>query len=159
MPYLIDGHNLIPKIAGMSLRQIDDEERLITLLQTYQRAKRCQIELFFDQAAPGNAGTRKAGNLKVHFVHQGSTADAAITRRLQTLGKAARNWVVVTSDRRVQGEARAHQAGVVSSEAFAREIDSTLRSAEQAQRSQPPKVHPDEVDEWLEFFKDDDGGD
>ena len=40
MGYLIDGHNLIPKIPGMSLRMEDDEQELIQLLQDFSRYKR-----------------------------------------------------------------------------------------------------------------------
>jgi hypothetical protein len=39
MPYLIDGHNLIPKLIGFSLRAMDDEEQLIPLLQTFSRVR------------------------------------------------------------------------------------------------------------------------
>ena len=37
MPYLIDGHNLIPKVAGLSLKAVDDEMQLIELLQEFCR--------------------------------------------------------------------------------------------------------------------------
>ena len=50
MPYLIDGHNLIPKIPGLSLEMLDDEDRLIELLQEFARVRRQRIEVFFDQA-------------------------------------------------------------------------------------------------------------
>jgi predicted RNA-binding protein with PIN domain len=96
------------------------------------------------------------GGLTVHFVVRSSTADQAIARRLASLGKAARNWTVVTSDRRVQEEARSKQAVVLPSEAFAREMEEALNQAEQRDRANPPRVHPDEIDEWLEFFQDDD---
>ena len=29
MPYIIDGHNLIPKIPGIDLQDLDDEQKLI----------------------------------------------------------------------------------------------------------------------------------
>ena len=32
MTYLIDGHNLIPHVAGLSLDQLDDEDGLVALL-------------------------------------------------------------------------------------------------------------------------------
>jgi hypothetical protein len=35
MPFLVDGHNLIPKLQGLTLEEIDDEVHLIELLQTY----------------------------------------------------------------------------------------------------------------------------
>lgn len=155
MPYLIDGHNLIPKIPGLSLSQMDDEQRLIDLLSAFQRAKPTPIEVFFDQAAPGSAGKRRIGGLTAHFIFRVTTADQAIARRLASLGKAARNWTVVTSDRRVQQEARSRQAEVQPSEDFARELTATLQAAANRQRAEPPPIHPDEIDEWLKAFNDD----
>src|SRR5512138_3911713 len=104
MPTLIDGHNLIPKLPGLSLQMIDDEDRLIELLQVYCRVRRQVVEVFFDQAPPGHSGRRKAGQVIVHYVRQGKTADQAIVERLQQQGKSAKSWKVVTSDRRVRAE-------------------------------------------------------
>jgi hypothetical protein len=155
MPYLIDGHNLIPKIAGMSLSQLDDEQRLLDLLVTFQRVKRAQVEVFFDRAVPGGACKKSVSGLTAHFVFRTSSADQAIARRLAALGRAARNWIVVSSDRQVQEEARSHQAAVLSSENFARELEITHQVESHQSRTDPPRMHPDEVEEWLEFFNDD----
>jgi predicted RNA-binding protein with PIN domain len=150
MPYLIDGHNLIPKL-GLSLDSLDDEEQLIPRLQEFCRLRRAQVEVFFDRARPGQASTRKAGAVTAHFVRQESSADAAIEIRLARLGKAAKNWTVVSSDRRVQGAAGAAHADVLSSEEFAREM-----SKAQAMMTSIPKHDatpaPDEVQEWLDIF-------
>jgi len=150
MPYLIDGHNLIPKL-GMRLDSMDDEEQLIPRLQEFCRLRRAQVEVFFDGAPAGQAATRKAGAVTAHFVRKGTPADAAIEGRLARLGKAARNWIVVSSDRRVQGAAKASHAGVLSSEEFALEM-----SRAQAIGNSKPKhdatLAPDEVEEWLNIF-------
>ena len=53
MPLIIDGHNLIPKIPGLSLQAIDDETQLVELLGEYCRLSRRQVEVFFDNAPPG----------------------------------------------------------------------------------------------------------
>jgi hypothetical protein len=44
MPYLIDGHNLIPKIPGMNLGDVDDETQLIEMLQEFCRRRRKQVK-------------------------------------------------------------------------------------------------------------------
>ncbi len=106
MPYLIDGHNLIPKIPGLSLQAEDDEQQLITLLLEFCRLQRKQVEVYFDNAPPGGVRARNFGNVIARFVRQGSTADQAIRQRLERLGRAARNWTVVSSDLAVQTEAR-----------------------------------------------------
>lgn len=151
MPYLIDGHNLIPKM-GLSLRSIDDEQDLIERLQEFCRLKNCQAEVYFDGAPAGQSGTRKLGRVNAHFIRLGHTADDAIRTRLQKMGASAKNWTVVTSDRSVQAEARAVHAGVMSSEEFARLVAETgQRSGKSPEK--PERLDDVEVEEWLEIFR------
>ena len=150
MPYLVDGHNLIPKL-GLRLDSLDDEEQLVSRLQEFCRLRRAQAEVFFDGAPPGQASTRKAGMLTAHFVRQGSTADAAIETRLARLGKAARNWTVVSSDGRVLRAAQAVHARALSSEEFAREISKAL-AVGSTKLNQAAALAPGEVEEWLDIF-------
>ena len=97
MPYLIDGHNLIPKLAGFSLSAMDDEMQLISLLQTFSRVRRQPVEVYFDRAPAGHAGVRRFGTITAHFVPSSRTADDAIRERLARLGADARNWRVVSA--------------------------------------------------------------
>lgn len=150
MPYLIDGHNLIPKL-GLRLDNPDDEMELVRLLQDFARIKRQQVEAYFDGAPVGSAGMRKLGTVKAHFIPRAQTADSAIRARLGHMGKSAKNWTVVSSDREVQMTAKVHQAAFVSSEEFVR----LLRTALTADTSMGPterKLSPNEVDEWLKIF-------
>jgi hypothetical protein len=150
MPYLIDGHNLIPKV-GLHLDSFDDELELVDLLREFSRLHRRQVEVYFDGAPAGQAGTRGLGTVKATFVRAGTTADAAIARRLKKLGRAAKNWTVVSSDRQVQADAREARAEVLSSEGFARLLQQTPR-VENSKPAQDRKVSPAEVDEWLKIF-------
>ncbi len=150
MPYLIDGHNLIPKIPGLSLRIIDDEERLMEFLQAFGSARRQRMEVFFDNAPPGHARQQKRGWVTAHFVRSGQTADDAILRRLRQLGKDASNWTVVSSDHQVQHGARQLRATAVSSENFYRFVEYSMNEPP-ASESQP-SLSPDEVEEWLRMF-------
>lgn len=152
MAYLIDGHNLIPKIPGLSLADPDDEMRLVEVVQALCRRQRKRAEVFFDQAPPGMAGSHRSGWVLVHFVRQGLTADEAIARRLRSLGGEARNWTVVSSDHRVQAEARAQGARVVSAEEFARWLQATDSSAPAKPSSKEAPLSPEEVDYWLRLF-------
>ncbi len=152
MTYLVDGHNLIPHIPGLRLDQIDDEDALIHLLQQFSQAHRKPIEVYFDGAPPAPPSTRKQGNIVAHYIRQGSTADTAILQRLQKLGKAARNVIVVSSDAHVRTNARDLQAQVISSEQFARilletPVSKTSSSADQGKLSQ------EEVEAWMEIFR------
>lgn len=151
MPYLIDGHNLIPKIPGLSLKAEDDESQLIKLLQTYCRVQRQTVEVFFDGAPPGHSGVRMQGVVKARYVPQGRKADDAIADRLRTLGRSARNWRVVTSDRQVQAEARSRGAEVVPSDVFARELTAALQKADEQARDRG-EVGDDDIDFWIKQF-------
>ncbi len=150
MSYLIDGHNLIPKV-GLHLNSVDDEMELIAILQEFCRLKRSTVEVYFDGAPPHQAGTRKLGLVTAHFVPLGTTADDAIRKRLKSMGKSAKNWTVVTSDRQVQAEAHAAQAAVISSEEFSRLLQQSQPAA--AKPSTDRKLSPQEVEEWLRIFR------
>lgn len=150
MPYLVDGHNLIPKL-GLRLDAPDDELQLLARLQEFCRTQRRQVEVYFDGAPPGQAGTRSLGAVRAWFVRAGSSADAAIRARLQRLGRAARNWTVVSSDRQVQAQARAAGAQVQSSEAFAGLLASSAARPPERPAAEP-EVSAEEVQEWLGAF-------
>lgn len=153
MPYIIDGHNLIPKVPGLSLQELDDEQHLLEMLQEFCRRQRKQVEVFFDNAPPGGVRARNLGSVTARFVRQGTSADDAIRRRLANLGRAARNWTVVSSDQAVQVEARAVQAQVMASDAFARLLVQSLDDSRADQGETPDAaVKPEEVDEWLQLF-------
>jgi len=151
MPTLIDGHNLIHKL-GIKLRNVDDEMQLIARLQEFCRAERKQVEVYFDGAPAGQIGKRKMGLVTAHFVRLGSTADAAIRARLRTLGRAARNWTVVTSDRQVQADARRAGASVVTSEVFAGQVVESMRVPALGS-VQEAGMSDEEVEEWIRLFR------
>jgi predicted RNA-binding protein with PIN domain len=150
MPYLIDGHNLIPKL-GLHLDSVDDELELVAILQEFCRLEHRQVEVFFDGAPAPHAGTRRLGPVTAHFVRLGTTADDAIRNRLKKLGKSARNWTVISSDRQVQADARAAQAEVASSDSFAGLLKQAQNSAPKSNSDR--KISPQEVDEWLKIFE------
>jgi len=151
MPYLIDGHNLIPKL-GLRLDSFDDELDLLVRLQEFCRLSRAQVEVYFDGAPAGQASTRKAGMVTAHFVRQDSSADAAIEARLVKMKKAAKNWTVVSSDGRVQRAAGAAQASAMSAEEFAREMGKA-QTRYMAKPKSESVLSPDEVEEWLKYFE------
>ena len=150
MPYLIDGHNLIPKL-GLHLDSVDDEMELTAILQEFCRLERKQVEVFFDGAPTPHAGTRKLGAVTAHFVRLGTTADNAIRDRLKSLGKSARNWTVISSDTQVQADARAAQAEVIPSDSFASLLKRTRNSATKS--ADERKLSKKEVDDWLKLFE------
>ena len=153
MSYLIDGHNLIPKL-GLSLDSLDDELELAGRLNEFSRlSRKSGLEVYFDNAAPGSPQTRRVGLLTAHFIRRPHIADEAIRLRLKKLGRAARNWIVVSSDCAVQASARSAGAKTVSSEEFAATVLRVLGNGQPA--SEPAvKMSERELEEWVKFFRD-----
>jgi predicted RNA-binding protein with PIN domain len=159
---MIDGHNLIPKIPGLSLKSLDDEIQLIEYLQAFCLQSGKNVEVYFDNAAPGQARSQKFGRVKAHFIQAGRTADQAMIARLRSLGRAAKNWQVVSSDRQVVASARSFQAQVIASEQFASLINpsSTEGGTVDPGTESDVSLKPSEVDAWLNLFNNpQEGGD
>ena len=152
MAIIIDGHNLIAQLPGISLSDPEDEEKLIKLLQEYCRLRRKTVEVYFDRAPAGYAGKEKRGLVQAIFVPSGTTADEAIMARLKKLGKRAKNVRVVSSDRQVQQAARALHATVITSDEFVKEWQLLLAEEPDLDpRNQP--LSQEEVEAWEELFE------
>ena len=146
-----DRHNLIPKV-GLHLNSPDDEMELVAILKEFARLKRQQVEVYFDGAPIGQAGTRKLGTVRAHFVPLGQTADSAIRSRLKKMEKDAKNWIIVSSDHEVQNAARVVRAQVVTSDEFVKMLRAATNSAPKA-NTENKKLSAQEVDEWLKLFR------
>lgn len=151
MQYIIDGHNLIPNIRGLTLSDLDDEQALIDLLTPFLRAKKSRAMIFFDRAATGQAGQRNFGLIKAVFVPAGQTADSAIASYIRQLKGASQNHTLVSSDRTVQASARAYHAAVLTSQEFSQLLQ---RFYEQEPQAAPTEraLSPEEVKQWKDLF-------
>lgn len=157
MPYLIDGHNLIPKL-GLRLDSFDDETELIHKLNEFCRiTRKAQVEVYFDNAQPAQPEARRMGLVMAHFIRRPRIADEAIRQRLKKLGNAAKNWIVVSSDHGVQNSARASGAKALSSDEFAASVIEVLRAGPppaSVQSAQPKnEMSEPELDEWMKLFR------
>ena len=149
MPFLIDGHNLIPHIRGLSLSQLDDELVLIDLLNSYFKKERKNAVVFFDRAAPGGEQEIRRGFVTAHFTRPPLNADQAIRNAVRGLGRSAANYTVITSDNEVADNARRQGARVISSAEFARTLSAPGKS-----RKSGKQEPVEDVDYWLKVFKD-----
>lgn len=150
---LIDGHNLIPKIKGLTLRMLDDEMELIQILREYSRLSRKKVEVYFDNAPIDKSGTRKFGTITAHFIRQGIPADEAIIKRIRNMGSKARNVKVVSSDNHILRQVQAYQAETIPSDTFARMVEKVLSSSPSGGKPDPEKLSEQEIENWLAFFK------
>jgi predicted RNA-binding protein with PIN domain len=151
MPYIIDGHNLIPKF-GISLTAEDDEAQLVRIVQEFARITRKGIiEIYFDKAAQSPFPFAIPSFLKVTFTKNGQSADNAIIKRVQQLKNDAKNWQIVSSDHYVQREVKRFGANFLSAEEFARLVYDEINKAG-AKPERVDKLSSDEVDEWMDLF-------
>jgi hypothetical protein len=150
MQYLIDGHNLIPKVPGLSLADPDDEELLLAKLSDWARLSRHKVTVFFDRAPQGKAGTRRVSGVIAVFVPEGRTADSAIMQALNKLKHAAKNVIVVSSDRMVLAAAREAHSKIMKSESFAAGLINNSSAYQNSSASSA--MTPDEIAEWEALF-------
>jgi len=154
MSLLIDGHNLIGRMADMSLSDPDDEVELVQRLRRYCLRQRRRATVVFDAGLPGGPAPQlSAPPVEVVFASVGSSADCVIRRRILQ-ARDPRGLVVVSSDRALQQAARSRGAQVVQAEQFA----ARLTGQPTADSPLPDRLLPeDEVAQWLALFEPGDG--
>jgi hypothetical protein len=153
LPYMIDGHNLIPHIPGLSLSNLDDEKALVAYLQVFCRVKRRKVEVFFDGAEPGYSGNRHHGTVVAHYIRRGIPADLAMIDLMKKIGRSASNWTIVSSDHLIQTEARSMHFRCVNSNDFAQEIIELQSENPATSLSRDDLTSGGkDIEEWLEIF-------
>ena len=148
MPYLIDGHNLIGQIPGLSLSDPDDERKLVELLRAFMVRTRKKATVFFDNGQPGGSGHWSNSVLAVVFARGPQSADDLIRQRLKS-EKNPRGLIVVSGDQAVARAAQAAQAGVQSSVEFARRMSGQAPALQKKE----DQLTTDEVLQWEKEFK------
>ena len=149
---LIDGHNLIGQMPGLSLADFDDEEKLVAFLRKHAARKRARIVVVFDSGQPGGRSRHlSGGGVESVFAGSHTNADRILIERIRAL-KQPQTWTLVSSDRAIQREAEARRMPVKSSAEFAAEL------APPASASSPPRIdekpsHEDDIDAWIDAFR------
>jgi hypothetical protein len=153
MHYLIDGHNLIAKMPGISLDDPNDEAKLVLRLKSWSAAsRRRRITVVFDSGLPGGQSRAlSSGSVKVLFASTGSSADAILIGRIRKVQNPA-EYTLVTSDREVIVAAKTRNMPRISAESFAAQIQTSKKSAK-SNSDLEPFLNAEEVEEWLKLFK------
>ncbi len=149
MAILIDGHNLIGKLPGLSLNDPDDEEQLLVLLKGYRARTGKQIVVYFDPGATYQSPARRSqGGISVRQAGTGRRADDLIRHDLNRHHRPS-ELTVVTSDRAIQRVAQQLQARVIDAATFAKELS---RPPQEEDALDTPPLPDEEVQEWLAIF-------
>jgi predicted RNA-binding protein with PIN domain len=156
MAYLIDGNNLLGRVAPHELREKGGRDGLVVRLLAFQRVSRARIHLVFD-GNPEQTPTDVPVNPKftIHYPGAGGTADDVIQDMISRQTDK-RRFFVVSSDRAIRELAKKNGLEPVTSDAFARELKAVLKEGKK-RRELDKKVEapsPLEIDLWDEVFKD-----
>lgn len=154
MPYLIDGHNLIAHMPGMTLADPDDEAQLVLKLRQFAARKRRKITVVFDHGIPGGwSRDLSTGPVKVVFAGSHSNADRVILERLREATRP-RDIQLVTSDQGLRREAEAQRVTVIPSPEFVSMLlpQPGARNLERDERENI-RLTNDQVQEWIRVFK------
>lgn len=152
MPFLIDGHNLIAQMEEISLDDPEDEVLLMSRLHSFCLRTGKRVTVYFDRRSPGSSDPPLLAGLSVHFMSPPQTADQAIERHLQRLGREARNWTVVSSDREVRAAAQQSGAQSLSSRDFAQALRGEVRRSAPSEKPRPP-ISDEEIARWERLFR------
>ena len=160
MAYLIDGHNLIGQLPDISLKDPNDEAKLVQKLIGFSARQQKRVVVVFDSGLPGGKSRLSTGPVEVIFASQGSSADNVMKERI----KHARDpgqWIVVSNDREVLSAARERRMATLTSAEFAPKLQSDptplkpkRKPSEDAGEAADVHVSPAEVEAWLKIFKD-----
>ena len=155
MAYLIDGNNLLGRIAPHELREKGGRDGLVVRLLAFQRVTRARIHLVFD-GNPEPTPTDVPVNPKftIHFPGAGGSADDVIRDMIERQTDR-RRFFVVSSDRAIRELAKKRGLEAVTSDAFARELKATIKEGKKMRELEKRTEIPSslEVRLWDEVFK------
>ena len=153
MPYLIDGHNLIAQMPGVSLSDPDDEVQLVLRLRQFAARKRQKITVVFDHGIPGGwSRDLSTGPVKVVFAGSHTNADRVIVERIRE-AKTPTDIKLVSSDGEIRRAAEARRVQVITSQDFAATLQKPPPSEPPRDARENIQLNKDEVKEWMRVFK------
>jgi uncharacterized protein len=152
VPYFFDGHNLLGQTPGLSLRSPEDRRRLVSILASFCRDRRCRMTVFFDGEPPAGwpAAPSQIGGVRVLHSGRGNSADDLILETIRK-SRAPADVTLVTSDRALYERGRHLGAKAILGHAFREMMARSPRGASPP-ADKPEKPSKEEVDYFLEAF-------
>jgi len=157
---IVDGYNLLHKLrpaaSRRSLRQ--GREEMESLLLSFRQSSGKNVILVYDGSRK-HGPERESGALDRVFTSQGLTADDWIIDYLNSLGRNAQMFTIVSSDRLIRMHATALGASCISSEEFAETLLGRKALKKQARTGRETEetcrgeaLSDKEVARWMKTF-------
>ncbi len=155
MAYLIDGNNLLGRIAPHELRERTGRDGLVVRLLAFQRVTRARIHLVFD-GNPEESRTDVPVNDKftIHYPGAGQSADDVIRDMIEAQADR-RRFFLVSSDRALRELAKKSGIEALTSDTFARELKAAIKEGKKRRELEKRTEAPSslEIDLWDEVFR------
>jgi predicted RNA-binding protein with PIN domain len=145
MPYVVDGNNLIGRLAGRACPAEEDRRRLVGELAGRLRRSKARVTLVFDGGSSSGSARESLGALEVRYGGARS-ADSVIVEIVEG-ARSPKDWHVVTDDRALASRVR--EAGARSMPAL-EFWDRFAASADGGRESGSAGREED----WIGFFSD-----
>ncbi|MBM4423598.1 MAG: hypothetical protein FJ030_09435 [Chloroflexi bacterium] len=152
VPYLIDGHNLIGQMPGLSLDDPHDEAKLAMHVRRFCVHERRKATIIFDGGLPGGVSRLSNSDVTVIFASdRRTTADDLLLNRIRNERNPG-GLIVVTSDQKIANAARQRRMTVKPSREFAREVSRAAKAARGAGAEKERGLSKEELEEWEAMF-------
>lgn len=156
MQYLIDGHNLIGALPDISLDDPNDEAQLVQKLAGFVARTKNRCVVVFDHGLPGGTSRLSTHDVQVIFASTASTADRLMIDRILK-ERSPLAWTVVSSDNAVLATARRRRMQTQTAAEFASLLHRPASRPAPGRDTAPDvRLSPEEIDEWLRLFGDED---
>ncbi|MGA8163726.1 MAG: NYN domain-containing protein [Waddliaceae bacterium] len=165
MHYLIDGYNLLFRMAGARDDLRSQREQLIAELTEKIEFLKLNVSLVFDShSQEGDRSRSHFHSLEICFTAEGETADAYILSKLKS-AKNPSQETVVTSDKTLAWKARRHLARTEAPEVFLSWVHQRYDNRKQQKKKEkhPSDTAPSssqevfqkdpEMRRWLKIFE------
>ena len=155
MAYLINGNNLLGRLAAHELRDRAGRDGLVVRLLAFQRVTHTRIHLVFDGRPPDEQIVVLVNaKFTIRYPEEGRSADDVIKDLIERQTDK-RRFFVVSSDRDIRDFAKKHGVLTITSDDFAIRLKSALkeRKKQRELEKRPETPTPLEIDLWDEVFK------
>lgn len=146
---IIDGHNLIGASKNISLSDPLSKEKILDILDKYQKILDRKLIVVFDRNADDGYERSDYNNIEVRYPTNHDTADDVIIRLINKY-KNQHSVCIVSSDNKLRTAAKRAHLAAQGSHSFLEEINNTLNAENNVTEEY---LNPIEIDKWMEFLQ------
>lgn len=146
---IIDGHNLIGAMKNLNLNDPNAKEKLLKILDKYQKILNCKIIVVFDCKTNYSYELGRYENIDIYYPSVNESADDIIKHLIDK--KRNRYEIsIISSDNEIKNYAKKMRVSNQSSNSFIKEIDKILSANIEEKEKY---LDPLSIEEWIKLYK------